>query len=264
MIYAINDGRQEGLTSFGLWHVGEQLVGVAHFEDGPGQAFLQVHPDHSSLKDEMLDYAWNELCSDEGGKRRLALTVNAFDRELEQLARASGFGRAADAPEITAQFDIDRPFPDITLPQGFQLTDRAEHNDLRAINRVLWRGFNHEGPPPERYVAGRADVEKAPLYRPELTVMVRAPDGNLVSYCGIWYVPANQLAYVEPVATDPEYRRRGLGRAAVLEAIRRAGLLGARRAIVGSGLVFYHAIGFRPIYTSFPWHKEFPPPDSLT
>jgi hypothetical protein len=47
-----------------------------------------------------------------------------------------------------------------------------------------------------------------------------------------------------------------LGRAAVLEAIRRTGLLGATRAIVGSGLPFYRAIGFRPIYASCPWHKE--------
>ena len=147
-------------------------------------------------------------------------------------------------------------FTSISLPKASASPIARKTTTCTQINRVLWRGFNHEGPAPEQYVAGRADVEKAPLYRPELTVMVQAPDGNLVSYCGIWYVPANRLAYVEPVATDPDYRRRGLARAAVLEAIRRAGLLGATRAIVGSGLAFYHAIGFRPIYTSYPWHKD--------
>lgn len=256
MIYAINGGKQQALAPFGLWHVGEQLVGLAHFEDGPGQAFLQVHPDHGNLKAEMLAYAERALCREENGKKKLTVHVNAFDRELEQLAMESGFTKDANAPDVTTQFDIPAPFPEIALPQGFRITDRAETNDLHAINRVLWRGFNHEGPPPEQYVAGRADVEKAPLYRPELTVMVQAPDGHMVSYCGIWYVPANRLAYVEPVATDPDYRRRGLARAAVLEAIRRASQLGATRAIVGSGQPFYHAIGFRPIYTAFPWHKE--------
>jgi predicted N-acetyltransferase YhbS len=87
--------------------------------------------------------------------------------------------------------------------------------------------------------------------------MVRTPNGDLASYCGIWYAPANRLAYVEPVATDPDYRRRGLARAAVLEGIRRASLLGATRAIVGSGQPFYHAIGFRQIYTTYLWHKEY-------
>jgi predicted N-acetyltransferase YhbS len=256
MVYEVNEGKQERLRPFGLWHVGEQLVGAAHFEGGPGEAFLQVHPDYAYLKAEMLAYAQNALACVKDGKKALTLWVNAFDRELEELARSAGFVQAADSPEVTTQFDVDDPFPGISLPEGFCLTDRTENNDLRQINRVLWRGFNHEGPPPEQHVAGRADVEKAPLYRPELTVMVQAPDGNLVSYCGIWYVPANRLAYVEPVATDPDYRRRGLGRAAVLEAIRRASLLGATRAIVGSGLAFYRAIGFRPLYTVYPWHKE--------
>jgi predicted N-acetyltransferase YhbS len=257
MIYAINDGDQERLRSFGLWHVGGQLVGVAHFESGPGEAFLQVHPDHGYLKPEMLDYAESALCREEDGERQLALCVHTFDRQLEDLARSAGFVRPAGPPDATTQLEISPDLTTPTLPDGFSLTDRAQDNDLRAINRVLWRGFNHEGPAPEQYVAGRADVEKAPLYRPELTVMVQAPDGRLVSYCGIWYVHANRLAYVEPVATDPDYRRRGLGRAAVLEAIRRAGQLGATRAIVGSGLPFYHALGFRQIYASLAWHKTF-------
>jgi predicted N-acetyltransferase YhbS len=256
MIYAIHGGDKQVLAPFGLWHAGGQLVGVAHFEDGPGQAFLQVDPGHADLKPDMLAYAERALSRDEGGRKVLTLYVNAFDRDLEQLARASGYVRAADRPEVTSQVDVDAPPPEIVLPAGFRLTDRAQNNDLAAINRVLWRGFNHQGPAPERYVAGRADVERAPLYRPELTLMVQAPDGALVSYCGIWYVPANRLAVVEPVATDPEVRRRGLARAAVLEGIHRASRLGATRAIVGSGQAFYRALGFRPIYTTYPWHKE--------
>jgi predicted N-acetyltransferase YhbS len=255
MVYSINEGQQERLSSFGLWHAEGQLVGVAHFESGPGEVFMQIHPDHTHLKAEMLDYAQGALCRDEDGKQGLTLYVNADDRVLEQLAQASGFVKASESPEVTTQFDIDDPFPTISLPEGYSLADRAEVNDLHEINRVLWRGFNHDGPPPEQYVAGRADVEKAPLYRPELTVMVQAPNGHRVSYCGMWYVPANQLAYVEPVATDPDYRRRGLARAAVLEAVRRASLLGATRAIVGSGLAFYRTLGFRPISTCYPWHK---------
>jgi predicted N-acetyltransferase YhbS len=55
------------------------------------------------------------------------------------------------------------------------------------------------------------------------------------------------------VATDPAYRRIGLGRAAVLEAIKRCGKLGAKRAFVGSSQQFYYSIGFRPYATSTWW-----------
>ncbi|HBP38077.1 MAG TPA: GNAT family N-acetyltransferase, partial [Clostridiales bacterium] len=57
-------------------------------------------------------------------------------------------------------------------------------------------------------------------------------------------------------ATDPAYRKMGLGRAAVLEAIRRCGVLGARRAFVGSSQQFYYSIGFRPYATSTFWVRK--------
>jgi predicted N-acetyltransferase YhbS len=88
-----------------------------------------------------------------------------------------------------------------------------------------------------------------------LNIVVEAPNGNFVSYSGQWHDPVNQIAYVEPVATDPDFRRLGVGKAAVLEGVRRCGALGATVAFVGSDLEFYKAIGFRQIYTSRCWMK---------
>jgi predicted N-acetyltransferase YhbS len=47
----------------------------------------------------------------------------------------------------------------------------------------------------------------------------------------------------------------GLGRAAVLEGLRRCAKLGAKRAFVGSSQQFYYNIGFRP-YTSNTWWER--------
>jgi predicted N-acetyltransferase YhbS len=71
----------------------------------------------------------------------------------------------------------------------------------------------------------------------------------------MWYESVNQYAYVEPVATDPDYRRMGLGKAAVLEGIRRCGELGATVAYVGNDLLFYQSIGFKKVYTGECWVK---------
>jgi len=84
---------------------------------------------------------------------------------------------------------------------------------------------------------------------------VEAPNGEFVAFCGMFYEPNGRFAYVEPVASDPEYRRMGLGKAAVLEGIRRCGELGAVVAYVGSNLNFYLALGFGVIYTSECWVK---------
>ncbi|MCJ7551114.1 MAG: GNAT family N-acetyltransferase, partial [Anaerolineae bacterium] len=150
------------------------------------------------------------------------------------------------------------PFPAIELPEGFRLKSLADDNDLVKINRVLWRGFNHEGEPPEgdEDLEGRRKMQSGPNFRHDLTIVVEAPDGNFVSFCGMWYENVNRIAYVEPVATDPDYRRMGLGKAAVWEGIRRCGAEGATVAYVGSDQKFYHAIGFRTLHYRNCWTKN--------
>jgi len=125
------------------------------------------------------------------------------------------------------------------------------------VNRVLWRGFNHEGEPP----AGGDELEErrkmfdTPRARRDLKIAVKAPNGDFAAFCGMFYEPTHQYAYVEPVATDPDYRRMGLGNAAVLEGIRRCSALGATVAYVGSDRQFYRSIGFKVLYTRECWVK---------
>jgi len=63
--------------------------------------------------------------------------------------------------------------------------------------------------------------------------------------------------YVEPVATDPDFHRMGLGKAALLESVRRCSELVAGVAYVSSGQMFYHDLGFKKIFTAECWRKNF-------
>ncbi len=85
---------------------------------------------------------------------------------------------------------------------------------------------------------------------------MRYPDGDFASYCGMWYDPEAGYAVIEPVATDPAYRKMGLGKAAVLEGIRRTKDMGAKIVYVGSSQQFYYSIGMRPISTATIWRKK--------
>ncbi len=71
----------------------------------------------------------------------------------------------------------------------------------------------------------------------------------------MWYERVNGIAYVEPVATDPDYRRKGLGKAAVLDGIRRCGDVGATAAYVATDRQFYRSIGFKKRYVKNAWLK---------
>ena len=89
-----------------------------------------------------------------------------------------------------------------------------------------------------------------------LKIAVKSPNGVFVSYCGMWHLPGSDYALVEPVATDPDYRKMGLGKAAVLEGVKRCAERGAKVAYVGSSQQFYYNIGFRPCSTYNWWEYE--------
>jgi predicted N-acetyltransferase YhbS len=72
----------------------------------------------------------------------------------------------------------------------------------------------------------------------------------------MWYDRDTDYCIIEPLATDPDYRRMGLGKAVVLEGIRRCAVLGVKVAYVGSEQEFYYRTGFKPLQASRWWEKD--------
>lgn len=240
----------------GLWEDEGKIVGTATFDLGPGMAFCLALPRYEYLKKEMLQYAKDNLSKD----GEFGVIIRDNDYEFQDIAAGLGFIATAEK-ESDAIFYLDKTSTAYNLPEGFHVTTLKETFDLNKYKRVLWKGFNHElkGEGAFQFTEESEQQAKEELVRPNvdlsLKVAVVAPDGNFVSYCGMWYDEEAGFAFIEPVATDPDYRKMGLGKAAVLEGIRRVGELGAKRAIVGSSQQFYYSIGLRPFTTSTLWTK---------
>ncbi len=247
---------ESSLNKIGIWEDAGDIVGVVHHEHRMGEIYIEISPDYSYLKKDMLEYAQEYLYRDENEGRLLQVFINQTDDEFEAIAEDLGFHKGETHQEDMSQLKIVDPFPSINVPEGFRLKSLQEDNDLIKIHRVLHRGFNHPGEPPEEELEGRKKMQSAPNFKKDLTIVVEDPDGNFISFCGMWYEASNKIAYVEPVATDPDYRRMGLGKAVVLEGIRRCGELGATDAYVGSGQTFYITMGFRKIFTCCLWTKH--------
>lgn len=249
------------LDSIGIWEDGGEMVAVVHPEWRFGEAFFQLHPNYHSLKAEMLSYAETNLAAvnSQTGKKNLRIYINDNDPEFIAQVESHCYTQEPEETRPMYAFDIPDPFPVIPLVEEFRLTSLAEECNWAKVHRILWRGFNHQGEPPE----GEGELESrqrmfdTPKARRDLKIAVSAPNGDFVAFCGMFYEPHNHFAYVEPVATDPDYRRLGLGKAAVLEGIRRCAQLGATVAYVGSDQPFYRAIGFHKIYNSECWVKNF-------
>ncbi len=70
-------------------------------------------------------------------------------------------------------------------------------------------------------------------YRPELDLVVLAPDGGPAALALGWYDERSRSVLFEPVGTVPEHARRGLARAVCVSVMTRARESGATQAVVG-------------------------------
>lgn len=239
-----------------IWEDDGKMVGVAHFELSLVDCFIEIDSKYSHLIDEMVEYAEGNLSGQFEGKNLLSIYVNEFDEEFKEILKSRGFKNEEKYNEYMSMYEIRDSVLRIALPEGFKLQNLEDENDLNKVDRVLWKGFNHEGEP-DGDISGRKLMQSAPNFRKDLNIVVVEPEGNYVSYCGMWYDNVNKIAYVEPVATDPDYRKMGLGKAAVLEGIRRCKALGATKVYVVSNKQFYLNIGFEIAYKMEAWIKYF-------
>ena len=233
----------------GIWEDDEKIVALATFELAFGEVFILIDRDYKFLLQDIISYSKDRLSDNSV----LKIIINDNDKEFQNIAEKNGF-RPTQRKQNVSKLDITDVLS-YELPEGFSIISMAKNWDYSQYNRVMWRGFNHEGEPSQsdEDIEWRKTMLSSPHLTPELTVAVVAPNGNYVSHCGLWHNTNDTYAYVEPVATDPEYRKMGLAKAAIYESVLRAKQLGAKEAYVVSSQQFYYNIGFKPHVTETWW-----------
>jgi GNAT superfamily N-acetyltransferase len=250
--WAFAKGIQDKVTyeKIGMWKSGDDIVALAIYEEQLGKAWLIVDPTYEALKPEMLRYARQNLHLD--GKLHISIDDN--DRAFQRAAYQQGF-RATQDKEQTAALELVDEALHYQVPNKYRVVSFADEFDMRKYNRVMWLGFDHTEPVAEddQLLEWRRNCVTSPHSNLELLIAIVAPDGTFAAHCGMWYQAGTDYAVVEPVATQPDYRRLGLGKAAVLEAARRCRQLGAKRAYVDSSQQFYYDMGFSPCSNETFW-----------
>ncbi len=237
--------------SIGLWLDKDRIVGAAIYDLYFGEAFCGALPEAEDLYPAILDYAWRELKDDAG------LGIAACDRNEKEIAalKAAGF-EPAEQTETVMTADLIKPYP-VRLPEGLHLTEPDPVKDGAALQWLFWQGFNH-GDDREEFERQNdpAPAKVRKHLKPQLGLAAADSAGNLVAFCCLWYKEDTDYAYVEPVCTVPAWRKKGVAKALLYEAMNRAAALGAKKAYVISDKVFYEKIGFKKEYHyTFYWKK---------
>ena len=243
--------REEYLDKIGLWFEDGQLIAFASTEESLGTGILCVCDSKKSLMDEMVAYAKENLHN----QGELTLLVPDLDKEYQEAAAKAGFALTQER-ETESIIAIDMDNLSYSLPDGFHITSMSENYDPVQFDRIMRRGFSGDMEERELSPADIAAIDrqfKRPFVNLDLQVIVTAPDKSWAAFCGMWQTHESKQAFIEPVVTDPDYQKMGLGKAVVYEALQRCGKLGSTSAVVFSSLQFYFNLGFRPNSTSTWW-----------
>lgn len=226
-----------------------RIVGLATYDHGLGDAYFCIDTDHAYLKPKLIEYALQNLSLN----GELKMTLPDGDLGYQQAAIQKGFIPTAEKFS-TARIDInDNAY---ILPEGYTVMSFADSRfNVDKYYEAIWKGFDNTR---ERNEEEMESVKnRTGFYLPyldlNLRILIVAPNGDYAAHCGMWCISGSGYAYVEPVFTLPEYRKMGLGKAAVLEGINRCGKLGAKQAYVLSDQQFYYNIGFYPILSETWW-----------
>lgn len=238
------------MDTIGLWKEEARVVGIALYDLFYGEAFCAALEGHRELMPEILAYAVETFQNENG----LGIAVNDKDEEMKACLKNAGF-QEAEQNETVLSISMEQRQV-YSLAEGMKLREIHFPEDNLAYQTIIWKGFDH-GDDPEELEKMLRNSPNLPIHRNSfLCLAVVDKEDQFVAHCTCWYDKGTDYAYVEPVCTIPEYRKRGLGRAVVLEALNRCRELGARKAVVISDQEFYKGMGFEEqSHYTFYWVK---------
>lgn len=202
---------------------------------------------HTSSEKSLLERMIETVLESEG--LGAVMKVNAKDAVLCRMLREKGFEKKHKCGSVLS-LDLSNSL-EYDMPDAYTMSPRGFAADPWQYQLAIHRGFDNDGIP-EKWED--AFLKRIPHGNEDLKTFAIAHN-EYCAHCGLWYTTGD-TAYVEPVATVPEHRKRGLAKAAVYEACTRAKALGAKRAIVLSDQEFYFRIGFALSSEAYAWGKE--------
>lgn len=151
---------------------------------------------------------------------------------------AAGFSQSAEPGIVSSWLEASRRPAIPALAAGYRLVSRTEDRE-----RPHWLAAR-SGP----HVEER--LRLCSLYRPELDLMVAAPDGQVAGYCLFWADPVTGVGLVEPMRTEEAHQRLGIANHLLATGLDLLAACGCQRLKVSSDIDLYLRAGFRPLPTA--------------
>jgi mycothiol synthase len=233
---------------------------VAFSWPGASQIDVMIRPNHRILENEILAQVEAEqrhTAQPDGASGKFQYWSYDVDVVRNTVLAEHGYTRTTNYLAFHT-FHLDQRPTAPSLPAGYSIRHVTGEADLEARVAVHRAAFH----PSRMTVEKHRKVMASPTYRPELDLVVVAPDNSFAAYTILWLDEVNRMGIFEPVGCHPDHQRRGLAGAVMIEGRRRLYNLGARVAHVNShredsaGAGLYRSLGFAVTGRIYAWEKE--------
>jgi predicted N-acetyltransferase YhbS len=244
-MFARDNFRVEDLPNITLFTKDDEIHGALIFEDEPG-VFFAIYAQDITLKKEIVSFLTTNQRQDD--------IIISQDQEMIDLLKEASYVQTDWIDPVT-RFSLS----DFEIPQteDYRIVSLQEDYRLDQIHHALWRGFDHgdDVDYSVQHLEERRHMTSSPNFKKQYT-FVAIKDNTYVAYAGIWYMPKTKTALVEPVATVPDHRKRGLARACIYHGIKAVQKDGAIDIFVGSNRHVYLNMGFRTFDHAIRFEKK--------
>ena len=265
--YAITSSWMDSSYSFldRLWFDGDKVVAFVYYENPVTDIYFNVRKGYEFLADELVDYAISNM-PHFGGEQQFVL----FDGQqfIKDAAAKRGFKQVYEWDELVFDFKNELNYE---LPEGYHFVE-PKNIDIVKCSRLCWYGFGHgergdfadwdkyddslEWTPAKSHKSSLSRIlSPSPHDSSQYNIVIADKDEEYVCFSGMWWVPQNQLAYMEPLCTHPDHRKKGLASAALSLHYKRMKALGASH-MTGGGDPFYQKLGYGKGYHCTIWRKD--------
>ena len=240
-----------------LWqHTDGSLLGFAAWQSPWAALDYFVRPGmyQATVEAAIFDWAdgrFRELDQQRGRALPYLIEFREDDQERRQVVEAHGFLLDTDLAYLQFQHSLTGPLIEAAIPAGFTLRSLAgayEANAYVALHRAAFKSTLMT-------LNWRLRTLRALQYRPGLDLVAVAPDGQLVGFCVGWLDDERYIGQVEPIGVHPNFQHLGLGRALLIEMLRRFKAHNASSVLVETentrleAQALYASVGFRPFHT---------------
>jgi mycothiol synthase len=228
-----------------------------------------IHPEAraAGLEETVLAWAlerWPQVMAEH--KLGYSLFLEVREDQTERIALLERLGIVRDDwHTLHMSQPLRGALPAAQPLEGFTIRPLAGEDEVAGYVALHRAAFDST----TMTVDWRARTLEAPQYIPALDLVAAEADGSLAAFCICWLSQrghdenGSNTGQIEPIGVRPDLQQRGLGRAILLEGLRRLQAHSATTAMIdsdgdnGPAHGLYESVGFRVANTVWKYRKDF-------